>query len=216
LKRTSSPCVRYACELPSYPYPLLISRPSDFVGFASREVWPGSVSPRPNRRHGDAVLAALKDASRRLWRWPSAILDRGCARRPLRGARSGRRNGPSGRTKKLSPRRNPEWYYEARARIARNRKSEDRESSKIEEPRVGPRGSYPSRRSCRVALSDSFVYPVLHLPRNPGDPAGPEPYPLGELAGSFKARDMRETVRNTIDGFQFLLAHQFLCHRTLP
>lgn len=36
-------------------------------------------------------------------------------------------------------------------------------SPKNEEPRVGPRGSYPSRRSCRVAESDSFVYPVPHV-----------------------------------------------------
>ena len=37
------------------------------------------------------MLAAVKDASRR-W-WPSAILDRGCARRQ-RNFRSGQRNGP--------------------------------------------------------------------------------------------------------------------------
>jgi hypothetical protein len=36
----------------------------------------------PDGREGDAVLAAVQDAPRRLRRWPKrAILDRGCARR---------------------------------------------------------------------------------------------------------------------------------------
>src|SRR5271165_6966923 len=39
------------------------------------------------------VLAAVKTAARRLRRWPSASLDRGCARRHAE-IRSGRRNGP--------------------------------------------------------------------------------------------------------------------------
>ena len=43
-------------------------------------------------QHG-AVLATVKDAARRLRRWPAAILDRGSARR-LGEYRPGRRNGP--------------------------------------------------------------------------------------------------------------------------
>jgi hypothetical protein len=46
------------------------------------------------------VLAAVNDASRRQWRWPAAIIDRGCARCHV-ALRSGRRNGPS-QTKKLT------------------------------------------------------------------------------------------------------------------
>jgi hypothetical protein len=38
--------------------------------------------------HLGAMLDAVKDAARRLWRWPAAILDRGCARR--HSARAGR------------------------------------------------------------------------------------------------------------------------------
>jgi hypothetical protein len=49
-----------------------------------------------------AVLAPLKDASRRASaRWPAAILDRGCARR-LGVVRPGRRNGPFRQAKKGS------------------------------------------------------------------------------------------------------------------
>src|SRR3954451_23821457 len=46
---------------------------------------------KPNLRHDGTVLAAVKDASRQ--RWPTALLDRGCARR-RRGFRSGQRDGP--------------------------------------------------------------------------------------------------------------------------
>jgi hypothetical protein len=52
-----------------------------------------SVSPqltRPGIEPG-AVLAAVKHASRRLRRWPAAILDRACARR-LAVIRPGRKN----------------------------------------------------------------------------------------------------------------------------
>ena len=40
-----------------------------------------------------AVLAAVNTASRRLWRWPPASVDRRCARRAS-SFRPGRRNGP--------------------------------------------------------------------------------------------------------------------------
>jgi hypothetical protein len=39
------------------------------------------------------VLACVKDASRRRWRWPSALLDPACAR-CLDRVRPGRENGP--------------------------------------------------------------------------------------------------------------------------
>src|SRR5437870_322922 len=87
---------------------------------------------------------------------------------------------------------------------------------KLERLRVGPRSRYPSRRRDRAAVSDAFIYPVLHLCGKPRHPASAKPYPLGELAGHLKARDVREAVRNSIDRFQLFLTHKFLCHRTLP
>jgi hypothetical protein len=53
--------------------------------------------PPPHDGHPDqpergVVLAAVKHASRRLRRWPAAMLDRSCARH-LSGTRPGRRNG---------------------------------------------------------------------------------------------------------------------------
>jgi hypothetical protein len=54
----------------------------------------------PTTLERDTVLAAAKDASRRLRRCPAAILDGACARRHSIRARSGRRNG-LGQTKKL-------------------------------------------------------------------------------------------------------------------
>src|SRR5271168_3823054 len=54
-----------------------------------------AVPPRsPDLPEAGAVLAAVKDAARRASaRWPAAILDGGCARRPG-VVRPGRRNGP--------------------------------------------------------------------------------------------------------------------------
>jgi hypothetical protein len=60
----------------------------------------------PDLAEPDAVLAAVKTATRRLRRWPSASLDRGCARRSSRRQspprrRPGRdRETLPGRTKK--------------------------------------------------------------------------------------------------------------------
>ena len=51
------------------------------------------MTPVPPAEDG-VVLAAVKHAARRLRRWPSAMLDRGCARR-LAQTRPGRRNGPA-------------------------------------------------------------------------------------------------------------------------
>src|SRR5215469_5533317 len=56
----------------------------------------------PDPPEPGAVLAAVQTAARRLRRWPVASLDCGCARRHPE-PRSGRRNGPRGRTKKLRP-----------------------------------------------------------------------------------------------------------------
>ena len=50
-----------------------------------------AVHSSPTYPRVGTVLVAVKDASRR-W-WPSAILDRDCARRQ-RNSRSGQRNGP--------------------------------------------------------------------------------------------------------------------------
>jgi hypothetical protein len=78
-------------------------------------------------------------------------------------------------------------------------------------------GLHPSRRRrCRVARSNALVYPVLHFLRQPRDSASAQSYPLRELAGGFEPRDVLKAVRDSIDGFQFLLRYQLLCHRTLP
>src|SRR6266852_1617269 len=55
----------------------------------------------PDQHERDTVLAAVKDATRRLWRWPKgAILDSVCARR--HSAIAGRDEETAlGRTKKL-------------------------------------------------------------------------------------------------------------------
>jgi hypothetical protein len=53
----------------------------------------------PVRCEPGAVLAAVKAAARRRWRWPAASLDRGSARRQ-RESWPGRRNGAFSRTKK--------------------------------------------------------------------------------------------------------------------
>jgi hypothetical protein len=51
-----------------------------------------SLDDGPGRAQHGAVLATVKDATRRLRRWPAAILDHGSARR-LGERRPGRRNG---------------------------------------------------------------------------------------------------------------------------
>jgi hypothetical protein len=49
----------------------------------------------PDCRKRDTVLATVKDAARRLRRWPKrAILDRGLRAASLGKGRSGRKNGP--------------------------------------------------------------------------------------------------------------------------
>src|ERR1700730_13399672 len=62
----------------------------------NNDAWRG-----PDQRKRDTVLAAVKDATRRLRRWPAAILDSVCARRHWTDA--GRDEETAlGRTKKLS------------------------------------------------------------------------------------------------------------------
>jgi hypothetical protein len=51
-----------------------------------------SLDDGPDLAQHGAVLATVKDAARRLRRWPATILDRGSARR-LGEHRPGRRNG---------------------------------------------------------------------------------------------------------------------------
>jgi hypothetical protein len=81
------------------------------LGGYSTEVGGPSCAKRPERVVPDgsapglielgAVLAAVKDASRRLRRWPSAILDGTCARRPS-GFGRGEETAFFDRTKKLA------------------------------------------------------------------------------------------------------------------
>jgi hypothetical protein len=59
------------------------------------------VTVHPDQPEPGVVLAAVKHASRRLRRWPAAMLDRSCARH-RRTIRSGQRNGPTSRTEKHS------------------------------------------------------------------------------------------------------------------
>src|SRR5271169_644816 len=54
----------------------------------------GMIGFAPNPAKSGPVLTAVKTAARRLRRWPTASLDRGCARCHGK-ARSGRRNGAS-------------------------------------------------------------------------------------------------------------------------
>src|ERR1700761_9695128 len=58
--------------------------------------------PGPGPDQDGAALAAVKDAARRLRRWPAAILDRAHARHPCI-IRPGRRNGPDQPNKETSP-----------------------------------------------------------------------------------------------------------------
>jgi len=52
----------------------------------------------PDERQPAAVLAAVKDASRRLRRSPAAILDRRCARQPLQNVSTQEDDMPSHQT----------------------------------------------------------------------------------------------------------------------
>ena len=62
------------------------------------------------------------------------------------------------------------------------------------------------------AVSDSLLDPVLYLIGHPRDAASPKLYPFGESASGFEPRDMSETVRDTIDRFEFLLRYELPLH----
>jgi hypothetical protein len=84
IKRTRSNCLfRCVFDCPVVP----TCRPTVF--FVACSTAPSS----PPVGQPAAVLSAVKDAARRLRRWPSALLVRACARQPADG-RSGRRDGP--------------------------------------------------------------------------------------------------------------------------
>ena len=63
------------------------------------------------------------------------------------------------------------------------------------------------------AVGDSLLDPAFHLFGDPGDPASSELYPLRELAGGFESRDVRKTVWDAVDRFEFLLRYELPCHR---
>src|SRR5207253_11253652 len=61
------------------------------------------------------------------------------------------------------------------------------------------------RRRCLSAVGDPHFDPGFHLFYDPGDPASSELYPFRELAGRFEPRDVRRTVWDAEDRFEFLL-----------
>jgi len=56
-----------------------------------------------------------------------------------------------------------------------------------------------------LAVADSLFDPGFHFFRDPRHSTGTKLYPLGEFAGDFEPRDVRETVGDTVDRFEFLL-----------
>jgi hypothetical protein len=60
--------------------------------------------------------------------------------------------------------------------------------------------------------SRPLLDPGFHFFNDPRYSTGPEPYPLGELAGGLKPRDVREAVRDAEDRFEFLLRYELPCH----
>jgi len=69
------------------------------------------------------------------------------------------------------------------------------------------------RRRCLSAVGDPLFDPGLYFFGYPRDPTSAKRYPLGELASRFEPRDVRETVGDAIDRFEFLLRYQLPCHR---
>jgi hypothetical protein len=68
------------------------------------------------------------------------------------------------------------------------------------------------RRRCLSAVGDPLLDPGFHFFHHPRHSAGPKPYPLGELAGGLKSRDMCEAVGDTENRFEFLLRYELPCH----
>jgi hypothetical protein len=71
----------------------------------------------------------------------------------------------------------------------------------------------PFPKKIHAALcARSRGYPFLDLVRVPRHSAGSKPYPLRELAGGLQPGYVRETIRNSIDCFQFLPRYELPCH----
>ena len=62
------------------------------------------------------------------------------------------------------------------------------------------------------AVGDPLLDPGFHFFNDPRYSTGSEPYPLGELAGGFKSRDVREAVGDAEERFEFLLRYELPCH----
>ena len=62
------------------------------------------------------------------------------------------------------------------------------------------------------AVGDPLLDPGFHFLRDPRHPASAQRYPLGKLAGGFKASDVREAVGNAVNRFEFLLRNELPCH----
>ena len=113
---------------------------------AARHERPGFIN------HG-AVLAAVNTASRRLWRWPAASVDRHCARRPPE-LRPGRRNA-------VQPNRET-----SRSPLRRERRSNRRFSGRIntslpEAASLPGRWIGSGRKPCRRCLGEAQATPRI-------------------------------------------------------
>jgi hypothetical protein len=66
-------------------------------------------------------------------------------------------------------------------------------------------GALPFEEENVLAVADSLFDPSFHFFRDPRYSTGTKLYPLGELAGDFEPRNVRGTVGDTVDRFEFLL-----------
>ena len=149
----------------------------------NNDAWRG-----PDQRKRDTVLAAVKDATRRLRRWPAAILDSVCARRHWTDA--GRHEETAlGRTKKLI-----------------KKTSAKATSLKLRQPlRAVPFQSAVHRLAlncryhpnCRVSSRSkmSTLSPVEHLSVSPAPWGGEETLPSNGIAHPVSSRRRRRPRR---------------------
>lgn len=63
------------------------------------------------------------------------------------------------------------------------------------------------------AFSDPLLDPGFHFFRYPRYSAGAKLNPLGELAGAFQSRDVREAVGDAVGRLEFLLRYELPVHR---